>query len=77
MTWSGRFSSDSPSAAVNWQWVISSYKNLPNPPSPADYNALNVRPVDDASMGLNGRRARMLPVELAAQGSYSSARPRP
>jgi hypothetical protein len=42
VTWQGQFSSDTTGLSVNWQWAASVYTTFGN-----DYNALNVKPVDD------------------------------
>jgi hypothetical protein len=42
VTWQGTFSSDNPGLAINWQWSAAAYKQFGT-----DYNALNVKPVDD------------------------------
>ncbi len=41
VTWQGRFISDTPGVAVNWQWAAAVYTTFGS-----DYNSLNVKPVD-------------------------------
>jgi hypothetical protein len=42
VTWQGQFSSDTAGLSVNWQWAAAVYTSFS-----ANYNALNVKPVDD------------------------------
>jgi hypothetical protein len=42
VTWQGQFSSDTAGISVNWQWAAAVYTSFST-----DYNALNVKPVDD------------------------------
>jgi hypothetical protein len=42
VTWQGQFSASTPGVSVNWQWAAAAYKNFSS-----DYNALDVKPVDD------------------------------
>ncbi len=42
VTWQGQILSDTAGVGVNWQWATAVYKSFS-----ADYNALNVKPVDD------------------------------
>jgi hypothetical protein len=42
VTWQGQLTSDTPGVAVNWQWAAAVYKTFG-----ADYNGLNLKPVDD------------------------------
>jgi hypothetical protein len=42
VTWQGTFQSDTPGLSVNWQWAGAAYTQFGS-----DYNALNVKPVDD------------------------------
>jgi hypothetical protein len=42
VTWQGQFSSDTAGISVNWQWAAAVYSHFST-----DYNALNVKPVDD------------------------------
>lgn len=42
VTWQGQIQSDTAGVSVNWQWATAVYKSFG-----ADYNALNVKPVDD------------------------------
>jgi Carboxypeptidase regulatory-like domain len=44
VTWQGQFSTDSPGISVKWQWAAGVYNS--NAPF-GDYNALQVKPVDD------------------------------
>lgn len=43
VTWSANFATDSPGIKLNWQWATAVYTNFS-----ADYNALNVKPLDGA-----------------------------
>src|SRR5262249_30553680 len=45
ITWSAGIWSDSPNVSVNWKWAAAVYKNFS-----ANYNALNVKPVDNNSL---------------------------
>jgi hypothetical protein len=42
VTWQGQFTSDTAGLSINWQWAAAAYKQFGT-----DYNALNVKPVDD------------------------------
>ena len=42
MVWQGQLTSDTPGVSVNWQWAAAAYSSFGT-----DYNALNVKPVDD------------------------------
>jgi large repetitive protein len=42
VTWQGKLTSDTAGVSVNWQWASAVYTNFGS-----DYNALNVKPVDD------------------------------
>jgi hypothetical protein len=42
VTWQGDFTSSAPGLSVNWQWAAAVYTHFGS-----DYNALNVKPVDD------------------------------
>jgi hypothetical protein len=42
VTWQGQFTSDTAGLSINWQWSAAAYKQFSG-----DYNALNVKPVDD------------------------------
>jgi hypothetical protein len=42
VTWQGQFTTDTAGISVNWQWAAAVYTNFST-----DYNALNVKPVDD------------------------------
>jgi hypothetical protein len=42
VTWQGQFSADTAGVSVNWQWAAAVYTRFGS-----DYNALNVKPVDD------------------------------
>jgi hypothetical protein len=44
VTWTATFSSDTGGIKVNWQWAAAAYTPAANF---GDYNALNVKPVDD------------------------------
>jgi hypothetical protein len=47
VTWSGTFSSDTAGVKVNWQWAAAVYTQFGT-----DYNALDVKPVDDNHLSL-------------------------
>jgi len=47
VTWAGTFSSNTQGVSVNWQWGAAVYTNFST-----DYNALNVKPVDDNHVSL-------------------------
>jgi hypothetical protein len=55
VTWSANFWSDTAGVGVNWQWAAAAYK----PGFGTDFNALNVKPVDNNTMSayLNGDKA--------------------
>ena len=42
LTWSASFWSDTAGVTVNWKWAASAYQTFST-----DYNALNVKPVDN------------------------------
>jgi len=44
VTWQGTLQSNTTGVSINWQWAAAVYTN---PNFGADYNALNVKPVDD------------------------------
>jgi len=54
VTWTGRFSSDTPGITVQWKWAAAVYSQFST-----DENALGVKPVDDkkASVYQNADRA--------------------
>ena len=47
VTWSGRFTTDTPSVTVNWQWAAAVYTQFN-----ADYTQLGVKPVDDNNLSV-------------------------
>jgi hypothetical protein len=51
ITWTAAFSTDTPGAALTWQWAAAPYQSLPNVTDnygnqSCDYNSCNVKPVD-------------------------------
>ncbi|MFO0804330.1 MAG: carboxypeptidase-like regulatory domain-containing protein [Gemmataceae bacterium] len=46
VTWTADFWSDTPNLTVNWKWAAAAYK----PGISTDYNALNVKPVDNKDL---------------------------
>jgi len=54
VTWTGRFSSDTPGITVQWKWAAAAYSQFST-----DENALGVKPIDDkkASVYQNADRA--------------------
>ncbi|HVS39392.1 MAG TPA: SdrD B-like domain-containing protein [Gemmataceae bacterium] len=52
VTWQGQFTSSATGISVNWQWAAAAYTQFGS-----DYNALNVKPIDDNHYSQNSDHA--------------------